>query len=62
MKTKTVKASVYLSPEVYEDAKDLARIDGLSWPEYVMKLLQADRTQRADKLKVFRSLRENSNA
>ncbi len=57
MSTKTAKTTIYLPPELYEDAKDLARIDGETWPGYVIKLLKADINQRADKLKAFRELR-----
>lgn len=57
MSAKTAKTTIYLPIEVYEDAKDLARIDAETWPSYITKLLRADITQRADKLQAFRDLR-----
>lgn len=58
MQTKrTKKATVYFTPEMYEDGQDLARIDGVTWPEYVVKLVGRDIENRSDKLRAFREIR-----
>ena len=53
------KLSIYLTPEMYCDAQDLAHLDGKTFTEYVLQLIQSDLTVRSEKLRMFRELRES---
>ena len=52
------KLSIYLTPTLEADVKDLARIQGLSTPDYIFRILQRETERRADTPATFRTLKE----
>ena len=53
------KLSIYLTPSLDADVKDLARIQRLSTPDFIFRLIERERDRRADALMTFRALEEN---
>ena len=53
------KLSIYLTPTLEADVKDLARIQALSTPDYIFRILQRETERRADTLATFRTLKED---
>lgn len=53
---KNIKLSVYLTPTLDADLKDLARIQRLSTSDYIFRLIERERDRRADALAAFRAL------
>ena len=60
MKEKTVKATLYLPPEMYEDVKDLAHVDGVTWTEYVSTIIKRDVEAKRETLRAFRAIRNEA--
>lgn len=54
---RTVKISIYITPTLFADAQDLARIDATSFPDYVFSAIQRDADNRRDKINTLRALR-----
>ena len=52
------KLTLYLTPALDDDVKDLARIQRLSTPDYIFRLIERERDRRADALAAFRALEE----
>ena len=53
------KLTIYLTPSLDADVKDLARIQRLSTPDFIFRLIERERDRRADALMTFRALEEN---
>lgn len=53
------KLTIYLTPALEADVKDLARIARLSTPDYIFRLIEREKDRRADALNTFRSLEED---
>lgn len=56
---RTRKLTIYLTPALDADVKDLARIQRLSTPDYIFRLIERERDRRADALNTFRALEED---
>ena len=52
------KLTLYLTPALDDDVKDLARIQRLSTPDYIFRLIERERDRRANALATFRALEE----
>lgn len=52
------KLTIYLTPQLEEDVKDLARIKKLTTPDYIFRLIENEAIREAEKLKIFRDLEE----
>ncbi|MBQ3759392.1 MAG: site-specific integrase [Synergistaceae bacterium] len=55
--SKPPKITIYPSPELDADIKDLARIDGLPVSTYILKLIEHDLSERKDEIDLIRRLR-----
>ena len=53
------KITIYLTQALENDVKDLARIQRLSTPDFIFRLIERERDRRAEALSTFRALEEN---
>lgn len=51
------KLTIYITEELEEDVKDLARIVGTTTPDYVFRLIEREAKNRADALDLIRKMR-----
>lgn len=57
---RTKKITVYITPALEEDLKDLARIDGRTTPDYIFRLVERESKNRANDLRLIREIRQNN--
>lgn len=57
---RTKKITVYITPALEEDLKDLARIDGRTTPDYIFRLVERESRTRANDLRLIREMRQNN--
>ena len=57
---RTKKITVYITPALEEDVKDLARIDGTTTPDYIFRLVARESRNRAHDLELIRQIRQNN--
>ena len=50
------KTTIYLKKSTFDAGQDLARINRLSWPEYIERLIERDIEANQEKLDKFREL------
>ena len=53
------KFSVYLTPSLLADIRDICSLRGMSVVSYLTELVMADLQDKRDKLEAFRELRKN---
>ncbi len=54
---KNARLSVYLTPSLYEDVQDLARLSRVSLADYVAALISADVDDKKEALIKFREIK-----
>ena len=55
------KLTIYITGELEEDVKDLARIEGTTTPDYVFRLIEREAKNRANDLELIRNMRQYRN-
>ena len=57
---RTKKITVYITPALEEDVKDLARIVGTTTPDYIFRLISRESRLREKDLAIIREIRQNT--
>lgn len=57
---RTKKITVYITPALEEDVKDLARIVGTTTPDYIFRLIARESRLREKDLAIIREIRQNT--
>ena len=55
---RTVKLSIYLTPSLYANVKDLANLYGKSITDYIVSLIERDTEAKQEHLIFFREMRK----